>query len=204
MCLDAVMSNAGVFPARLWGGRQHPSLGQAPVMAKRVAESWDQTGKRKWHRGLAAQERWRLPAGQVGWWHKQGGGMMAKKANAKTEMDASCGSQRGPSAPSCPHMGLAIGPWLPATPAKGAGPGVRARRGFPQAFAALSPQKGAVEFGTSLIICAHLAKRLPGHLLGKGGCLNTEGTGRLSAGIPAGMCNEWLSAGMPHILNLII
>lgn len=76
--------------------------------------------------------------------HKQGGGTMEKKANDKIEMDASCTSPRGPSTAGCPHMGLALGPWLPAVPAKGAGPGVRARRGFPQAFATLLPQKCAV------------------------------------------------------------
>lgn len=126
------MSNGGAFPAGPWGGRQHLSLGQAPARAKYVAENWDEAGKRKWHPGLAAREKRGLPAGQVGRWHKQGGGMMVKKANARKEMEASCTSQRGPQLPAALTSHMATGPWPPAEPAKGAGPGMRAKRAFPQ------------------------------------------------------------------------
>lgn len=67
------------------------------------------------------------PASRTGGMVTQAG----RRHDGKKEMDASCASQRGPSSLSCPLMGLAIGPQLPAVSAKGAGLGMRARRGFP-------------------------------------------------------------------------
>lgn len=109
-----------VFHAGLWGVRQLLSWGQAPARAKEEAENWDEAGKRKWHRGLAAIGAASRTGGLVAQAGKRHDG---RKSSAKKEMGTSCSSRRGPSAPGCPHK-----PWCPK--AEGTGSLLGSQRQF--------------------------------------------------------------------------
>lgn len=76
----------------------------------------------------------------------------------------------------------------------------------PRCLQPLPQKRQDVEFGISFVICASLAKCLPGRLLYKGGCCSIEQTDSLSAGIPVGMAGwaagAWSAAQQRYALHI--